>query len=194
MISTLCALLGLTAHRPLGRSTTASDADRTSPPPARVAPPLLAIALLAAINLGCVPRSSWVEPAPPGATSPTVRTLDADWSDIDPAMLVALPRCDTTTLDRRVTYAEPPDPDTPQLASAPRPESIVVYDLLTSRGFEGTIRFRRLTDPGAPAPARIEITCRVGPFGRPEIERCLVEQVARRLDDLRGVGWAPIGD
>lgn len=151
-----------------------------------------ALAWLAAV--GCAGRSSYVEPAPAGASSPTVRTIEADWADIGPAMRVALPRCDTTTLRRRAVPVDRTDPDAPYLAAAPRPESSVVYTLLTASGLEGTIRFERLTDPGEPDPARIEITCRVGPFGRPEIERCLVEQAAQRLGALRGVGWAPITD
>ncbi|MEM0984310.1 MAG: hypothetical protein AAGI17_10205 [Planctomycetota bacterium] len=120
-------------------------------------------------------------------TSPVVRTVRGDWEDIGAALNVALPRCRVTTLGREVEFGEPEHPADVRLAGASLPEVSRVYALLTGRGAEGELSFRR----GAGVD-EIVITCRVGPFGQPAVEFCLVEELALRLGDLYGVGVAPV--
>ncbi len=74
-----------------------------------------------------------------------------------------------------------------------------VFELRTVRDEPAVLRARRadgpagadLERPAPTGPVPIELAARVGRFGDPDHQRALVRAVARRLERLAGVDYAP---
>lgn len=104
----------------------------------------------------------------------TALVVEGDWDDVDAAILVGLEQAEMAQLRRR----------------SPGPDEVVV-ELLTLRDQPGTLRLTR-EPPTGDGPTRITIEASVGRVREPDLERRLVRAVARRLEDLRGVEFAPV--
>lgn len=161
----------------------------TSPtrrPPATFASFALAAALLG----GCLSTldearqpSGPVVIEPEGA-APTSAEILADWDDADAAVEAALTRCASSVLrDRRYAGGGAGTP----------PEPIeITLEIVTLRGDEGAIRLRRLDPWNGVDPVRVVVEASVGVFGNRRAEGCLVRAIALRLEQLRGVDYAPL--
>lgn len=155
----------------------------------------LALALLAP---GCAPRSALVPiPADAPAASPVALTVTADWDDLRPALNVALTRCSMAAESIRLFAvpepADPPRPGEPVAAIDGEDASAFVRleaDLVLIRGVTGRFTAVRMTEGNEGVDIRL--TCRIGTAGDPGLEACLVESVAWRLEQLRGVAVAPV--
>ncbi|MBL8990728.1 MAG: hypothetical protein JNJ48_04010 [Phycisphaerae bacterium] len=114
----------------------------------------------------------------PQASTVSVR---ADWDDIDAALDVGLlaGECAVVSDDR---------PRRGVVAHA------VTFTLRTIQGEPGTVTFRRQAegpaDPRGPEPITGEAV--LGRYRDADRERRLLAAVARRLEALAGVDWAPI--
>lgn len=120
---------------------------------------------------GCasVPR---IPPAPEG---PAERTVLADWDDAEAAARVGL---------RQVGVAD-------LRVDRPAPGKLV-YHVLTASDQPGTLTLERLASPEAADPVEVRIDAAIGRFGEDALEHELVRRVAERLEDLRGVEYAPV--
>jgi hypothetical protein len=127
-----------------------------------------------ALAMGCAS-------SPPPAVGTTrsggvTRTeLSADWNDVASAVGVGLGQVGIAPV--RVDRSDP---------------SRAVYTLRTARDEPGELTLERLAEPAAADPVAIAITCSIGRFGDPTREADVIQSVARRLEQLRGVEIAPI--
>lgn len=142
---------------------------------------------------GCAPRSANLPETIRHPESPVTITVTADWDDADAAVRVALGRCGVAVEQRELVPRPGVDrggPVPPQLL----PADIVTYryDLATIAGADGELTISRTRPASADRPIPITLRCRIGVFGDPAIESCVVESVAIRLRQLRGVGYAPV--
>lgn len=108
-------------------------------------------------------------------------TVRADWDDVDAALDVGL-------LDAECA-----------IVSDTRPRRgvryhTVTYTLRTIQGEPGTVTFSRSAegpaDPRGPEPITAQAS--IGRYRDADRERRLLASVARRLEALAGVDWAPI--
>jgi hypothetical protein len=104
----------------------------------------------------------------------TSLVVEGDWDDVESAILVGLDQAEMAQLRRRTPSADE-----------------VVVELITLRDQPGTLRLSREPATGD-GPTRITIEASVGRAREAELERGLVRAVARRLEDLRGVEFAPV--
>ncbi|MEL6329136.1 MAG: hypothetical protein AAFR38_05705 [Planctomycetota bacterium] len=118
--------------------------------------------------------------------------ITADWADVPAALEPTLTRCACAVVETVAFEADLLDPRDDSLPSAAPPVWGYELRVLTLEGQEGTLSVRRLGPLEAVDPVEISIAARVGPFGAPAIERCLVESLAHRLGQLRGVGAAEL--
>lgn len=145
---------------------------------------------------GCVPRSSRLpETAGLSGPSPVSGSVVADWDDVEAAVMVGVPRCDTAVERRRRVL----DPAVVVDAGATVPPMYAAddyvryeYDVVTIRGLSGLLVVERGVPATGEGPIPINLMCRIGPSGSPEFEACVVDSVSRRLVQLRGVRWAPV--
>ncbi len=100
----------------------------------------------------------------PNFGSPRSASIVADWNDVDAAELAVIFDV-TPSPDERVFY---------------------VKDITDERG---TLRIWRTSADVTP---EIKLEARVGLFGEPEKEKTLLECVCARLEELKGVEWAPV--
>lgn len=121
-------------------------------------------------------------PPPPavlasGPPSPraSVRTVEADWEDIDAALYTALRVCQIAQESRR------------EYRTVERGEvGVLEFRLLTVRGDSGLLRARRLEG------GLVELHCRIGAVGSAEAERCILDALETRLTALHGRDYAPL--
>ena len=141
----------------------------------------------------------------PGGRGST-RDAGGDWDDVHAAVLASSSLCELTHERVRTVNAndnmEPAgviESITADAGHQPAPAGTErrVYDLLTSTGSTGELTLERLgpdpelLGPGAPGE-RIRLWATIGPLGSPGIEARLLDAIALRLEQLRGVRAAPI--
>ena len=102
----------------------------------------------------------------------SIRTL-ADWDDVEPAIGVALGRTELVKVG----------------IERPTPDRIEVR-LLSSQDEPGLLVVAR--EAAGPDPVPMTLTCTVGRFGDPAREGQLIAYVVERLEQLRGVEFAPV--
>lgn len=128
---------------------------------------------------------------PGPATGGTIRTLEADWNDVEAAVDIAMSEAETavvTTNDASDWFA------------------LYDFGLITIDDRRGTLVASRLNPPPAPTksstddlataavrgPEPIRFFCRIGPQGDQNREDLILSSVERRLRQLRGRGAAAI--
>jgi len=130
-------------------------------------------AAVSALLLGCGSTASeGARFIGPNFGSPRTASIVADWNDVDAAVEVGVPRAEMA-----VIFDETPSPDERVFS---------VKDIADERG---TLRIWRTSGDATP---EIKLEARVGLFGEPEKERKLLECVCARLEELKGVEWAPV--
>lgn len=72
------------------------------------------------------------------------------------------------------------------VAMSEREDGTLIWELRTARDEPGALEVRLLPAPQEGEPVPVEISCRIGRFGDPEVERLIVKSVAHRLEQLRG--------
>jgi hypothetical protein len=72
------------------------------------------------------------------------------------------------------------------VAMTERDDGALVWELRTARDEPGALEVRLGPAPEPGQPVGVEISCRIGRFGDPEVERLIVKSVAHRLEQLRG--------
>jgi hypothetical protein len=97
--------------------------------------------------------------------------LQGDWDDVDAAVRTGASHAEMAVVEG---VAEPDRRE---------------FQLRSISGETGKMIATRLS-PGE--PSRIRLVARLGHFGNPEAERRLLGFVAKRLEQLRGVDWAPL--
>lgn len=119
---------------------------------------------------------------------PSTMLVNAKWSDVEPALEVAVRRVEMAIVDREI------GPD------------LLRFELLTAGAEPGWLTARpspltpptlRSTPSGTPSAADegevpITLETRVGLFGDVVRERQLLSALERRLSQLRGREWAPV--
>jgi hypothetical protein len=129
--------------------------------------------------------------------SPVVRAGQGDWDDVDAALNAALSRCGAAAEVRR-NLGHMPGGESELMALTPidivegGEVRRIEIDLLTLRAGVGTLLIERLGEHGVVEDVPIRVTVSIGTTPHPEIEACLAESIAMRLEQLRGVGAAPI--
>jgi hypothetical protein len=124
-----------------------------------------------------------------GASSEgTQATAMADWDDIEAAMDVAISKLEMAVEAR---------PSREELRSDQRGAECVEYKLVTIRDEPARVLFCRnkklaWSDGSAAGPEPITILVRVGRWGDSAREEELLKAIRARLNDLKGVDWAPI--
>lgn len=116
--------------------------------------------------------------SPPGAP-PTQITVVADWNDVYAAAQIAAGKNETAITSHSETPTEQ------------------VMELRTVTADSGRLTARRDTPAPAfgapdPAPIPIHLTCTVGLFGDAQRQGAILEWTRRRLEQLKGVDWAPV--
>jgi hypothetical protein len=114
---------------------------------------------------------------------PTERTVAADWDDVDAAVSVAIARNETAIVRR--TEAPPDRIEFEMITARDYPVRLIV-----TRDAEGAAGSTGSEDDQSP---RITVRAAVGRFGDLERQRRIVDDVIQRLEELRGVDFAPIG-
>lgn len=72
------------------------------------------------------------------------------------------------------------------VAMSEREDGALVWELRTARDEPGSLEVRLEPAPEAGAPVGVQISCRIGRFGDPEVERLIIQSVTHRLEQLRG--------
>lgn len=122
---------------------------------------------LALVLAGCtLPHETPRQPVPA-----TRATVVADWNDLEAAVLVAASRTETSLVDWR--------------QDAARAE----FELASIRDEPVMVTARRQA-PGDPSP--VDLTCWFGPFGDAGRQARFLKEIARRLEDLRGVDYRKV--
>ncbi|MEM7754914.1 MAG: hypothetical protein AAF297_04680 [Planctomycetota bacterium] len=125
----------------------------------------------------------------------TVRTVEADWDDLDAALDRALSVCQIATLtrsgDRRRVEREDRYGSTPYEDFV---ETSVLWSLTTRDGRPGELQATRSVRGALGTGRGNEITLRVriGLFGTPSEEACVLDAMEGRLAKLRGPVAVPI--
>jgi len=122
---------------------------------------------------GCASDSDGAKFVGPNLGSPQTAKITADWDDVDAAVEVGVPRAEMA-----VEFSDTPAPD----------ERVFYLRTITAETAKLTIR--RTTD--ATEPAEIALEARAGMFGNPAQEKKLLAAVCARLEDLKGVAYAPV--
>ncbi|MEM7622713.1 MAG: hypothetical protein AAF235_05865 [Planctomycetota bacterium] len=155
-------------------------------------------ALLAGVPVvaGCS-SSAVFRPSPAVVTtSPATLTVEGDWADVNAALDVALTRCFAAVLTRGDYAEQLPVPGEARKLTAidfvhdERAARSVVIELALLRGDAGRLTIERLGD-GAD-PVQISLVCEIKGSDTITKEACLVESIASRLEQLRGVDTAPL--
>lgn len=117
------------------------------------------------------------------------RTVRADWDDLDAALDVAFTRCEFAALTRTTerVNVERTDRYSPE-PYADDVEVAVRWRLTTRDGRGGELSAVRTTEDalGNGRDNEIDLRVRLGPFGTPSEERCVLDAIASRLKQLRG--------
>lgn len=101
----------------------------------------------------------------------------ADWSDVPAAAIIAAEAIESVIVE--------PAPETG------RDDLRAEFRLQTLSGARGTLTASRaLTGPGE--GVEITLTASIGPFGDPAMESALLGAMSNRLNQLRGVEYAPV--
>ncbi len=116
-------------------------------------------------------------PAPQRFALPTQAQVVGDWDDIETSVITGASQSQIA-VERILT----PEPDR------------ITYELRTITDEPGTLDVRLLPDPAATSleARQIQFTAQVGRFGDAAWQERLIGRVRARLEDLRGVGVAPI--
>ncbi|MBX3386689.1 MAG: hypothetical protein KF768_08975 [Phycisphaeraceae bacterium] len=153
-------------------------------------PPVAAIILTGLLLLagtGCAARSGSTGSrtgALPIDHPPTVREVIGDWNDVEAAALAGVDQAEATV--RSVDRSRESD-------------GVLIFDLLTVRDRSGELTVERISEGRTVRgveheSARLRLTGRIGsgPLREPDTERWIIDRVARRLEQLRGVEFAPL--
>jgi len=148
------------------------------------------------IQTGCAGRPAALgDHAATDGHAEAVAALRADWDDLDAALEIALTACELGVLARTPQLVEIERTD--RFGAEPYPDRVETarrWRLVTRDGRRGELRAVRPVED-AQAGERgnaIELAARIGPFGTPTEERCLLDTMTARLEDLRGPGARPV--
>lgn len=107
-----------------------------------------------------------------------------DWNDVEAAALAGVDQAEATV--RSVDRSRESD-------------GVLIFDLLTVRDRSGELTVERISEGRTVhgvehESARLRLTGRIGsgPLREPDTERRIIDRVARRLEQLRGVEFAPL--
>ncbi|GEM_PF-1852555 len=148
---------------------------KAPPFPAHLLSRIIAAALIA-LAPACSAVHSPKSTTPAVITGPSTLTIIADWNDIDAASRFAVvsihavvtSSIDESNLRQRITLRQ--------------------FD-----GESGSLLAER-TNPGISESTSIQLTANLGRFGDPPDERKFLIALANRLEQLRGVDFAPLPD
>lgn len=128
----------------------------------------------ALLGNGCAGISPAVAPRAHAPADASATTVEADWDDADASVKVALGQVGIASV------------------GVDRSPQRLDYRLRTPRDEPGSLTLERVDPTDTVDPVEIRVTSSIGRFGDPERERELIERVAARLDQLRGVEVAPV--
>ncbi|HMN41007.1 MAG TPA: hypothetical protein PKE29_09185 [Phycisphaerales bacterium] len=111
---------------------------------------------------------------PPPTPAPSVASILADWVTITSAVEVGAAKSECVAAPPQIS------PDGLQHR----------YRLKHVSGRTGVLLARTAVD--GPDPRTIELSCEMGPLRDPALEADIIANVSHRLQQLRGVGFAPI--
>ena len=124
---------------------------------------------------GCTSGGPPSNPARTIASEGSTRRVTGDWNDVESAALVGTNKAEAVVRTQTINTA-----------------TLQEFDLQTVRDGRGTLRVSREQSDTDGESISIELWCHVGPFGDQARERQILDAVAERFADLRGVEFAPI--